>query len=79
MALSGTILAIVVIFGIIKCRRFLFKNQNALVKIHGQNQGSVAPIPLPRPPDHLMPSPTQGTPPNKRYLYYQPIKVHCCM
>lgn len=72
MGLSGTILAIVVIFGILKCRRFLFNEHNALVKIHGQNQGSVAPIPLPRPPDHLMPSPTQATPPIKRYVSSEP-------
>ncbi|XP_037868399.1 chondroitin sulfate proteoglycan 4 [Bombyx mori] len=68
MALLGTVLAIVVIFGLIKCRRILARDQNALVKIHGQSQGAVAPIPLPRPPDHLMPSPSQGTPPIKRYV-----------
>lgn len=67
VALSGTILAIVVIFGLLKCRRYLLRDQNALAKIHGQTQG-VAPIPLPRPPDHLMPSPAQGTPPIKRYV-----------
>ncbi|XP_049885189.1 chondroitin sulfate proteoglycan 4 [Pectinophora gossypiella] len=67
MALSGTVLAIVVIFGLLKCRRYLMRDQNALAKIHGQTQG-VAPIPLPRPPDHLMPSPAQGTPPIKRYV-----------
>lgn len=66
MALSGTVLAIVVIFGLLKCRRYLMRDQNALVKIHGQSQGAVAPIPLPRPPDHLMPSPSTGTPPIKR-------------
>ncbi|KOB71115.1 putative Chondroitin sulfate proteoglycan 4, partial [Operophtera brumata] len=37
-----------------ECRRYIMREQNALVKIHGQAQG-VAPIPLPRPPDHLMP------------------------
>nr|XP_049691881.1 chondroitin sulfate proteoglycan 4 isoform X1 [Helicoverpa armigera]XP_049691910.1 chondroitin sulfate proteoglycan 4 isoform X1 [Helicoverpa armigera] len=68
MALSGTVLAIIVIFGLLKCRRYLMRDQNALVKIHGQSQGAVAPIPLPRPPDHLMPSPSQGTPPIKRYV-----------
>ncbi|KAH9644183.1 hypothetical protein HF086_008672 [Spodoptera exigua] len=68
MALSGTVLAIVVIFGLLKCRRYLMRDQNALVKIHGQSQGAVAPIPLPRPPEHLMPSPSQGTPPIKRYV-----------
>ncbi|XP_053624900.1 chondroitin sulfate proteoglycan 4 [Plodia interpunctella] len=68
MALSGTVLAILVIFGLLKCRRYLLRDQNALVKIHGQSQGVVAPIPLPRPPDHLMPSPAQGTPPIKRYV-----------
>lgn len=66
MALLGTVLAILVIFGLLKCRRYLMRDQNALVKIHGQSQGAVAPIPLPRPPDHLMPSPTQATPPIKR-------------
>lgn len=65
MALSGVVLAIVFILGLIKCRRYLMRDQNALVKIHGQAQG-VAPIPLPRPPDHLMPSPAQATPPIKR-------------
>ncbi|XP_035431520.2 chondroitin sulfate proteoglycan 4 isoform X2 [Spodoptera frugiperda] len=68
MALSGTVLAIVVIFGLLKCRRYVMRDQNALVKIHGQSQGAVAPIPLPRPPEHLMPSPSQGTPPIKRYV-----------
>ncbi|XP_039764117.1 chondroitin sulfate proteoglycan 4 [Pararge aegeria] len=68
MALLGTVLAIIVIFGLLKCRRYLMREQNALVKIHGQSQGAVAPIPLPRPPDHLMPSPTQATPPIKRYV-----------
>ncbi|KAG7313392.1 hypothetical protein JYU34_000510 [Plutella xylostella] len=68
MALSGTVLAIIVIFGLLKCKQYLSRDQNALVKIHGQNQGAVAPIPLPRPPDHLMPSPTQVTPPIKRYV-----------
>ncbi|XP_075990954.1 chondroitin sulfate proteoglycan 4-like protein isoform X2 [Anticarsia gemmatalis] len=68
MALSGTVFAIVVIFGLLKCRRYLMRDQNALVKIHGQSQGAVAPIPLPRPPDHLMPSPSQATPPIKRYV-----------
>ncbi|XP_052752420.1 chondroitin sulfate proteoglycan 4 isoform X2 [Galleria mellonella] len=68
MALSGTVLAIVVIFGLLKCRRYIMRDQNALVKIHGQSQGAVAPIPLPRPPDHLMPSPSQITPPIKRYV-----------
>ncbi|CAH4038660.1 chondroitin sulfate proteoglycan 4 isoform X1 [Pieris brassicae] len=68
MALLGVLLAIIVIFGILKCRRYLMRDQNALVKIHGQSQGAVAPIPLPRPPDHLMPSPTQATPPIKRYV-----------
>lgn len=68
MAISGTVLAIVFIFGLLKCRRYLMRDQNALVKIHGQSQGAVAPIPLPRPPDHLMPSPSQGTPPIKRYV-----------
>ncbi|KAJ2954210.1 hypothetical protein O0L34_g2449 [Tuta absoluta] len=67
VALSGTVLAVAVIFGLLKCRRYLLREQNALAKIHGQTQG-VAPIPLPRPPDHLMPSPAQGTPPIKRYV-----------
>ncbi|CAG9782364.1 unnamed protein product [Diatraea saccharalis] len=68
MALSGTVLAIVFVFALLKCRRYLLRDQNALAKIHGQSQGAVAPIPLPRPPDHLMPSPSQGTPPIKRYV-----------
>ena len=67
MALLGVVLAIVVIFGLLKCRRYMMRDQNALVKIHGQSQGAVAPIPLPRPPDHLMPSPSQATPPIKRF------------
>ncbi|XP_068618390.1 chondroitin sulfate proteoglycan 4 [Battus philenor] len=68
MALSGIVLAIVVIAGLIKCRRYMARDRNALVKIHGQGQGAVAPIPLPRPPEHLMPSPSQATPPIKRYV-----------
>ncbi|GBP77460.1 Chondroitin sulfate proteoglycan 4 [Eumeta japonica] len=68
MALSGLVLAVAVIVGLLKCRKVLAKDQNALLKIHGQSQGTVAPIPLPRPPDHLMPSPTQRTPPIKRYV-----------
>ncbi|CAK1588060.1 unnamed protein product [Parnassius mnemosyne] len=68
MALSGVVLAIVVIAGLIKCRRYMAHERNALVKIHGQGQGAVAPIPLPRPPEHLMPSPSQATPPIKRYV-----------
>ncbi|XP_050683596.1 chondroitin sulfate proteoglycan 4 [Leptidea sinapis] len=68
LALLGTILAVIVIVGILKCRRYTARDQNAIVKIHGQSPGAVAPIPLPRPPDHLMPSPTQGTPPIKRYV-----------
>ncbi|KAI8430565.1 hypothetical protein MSG28_000789 [Choristoneura fumiferana] len=68
MALSGIVLAIIVILGLVKCRRCLARDRNALVKIHGQSQGAVAPIPLPRPPDHLMPSPAQPTPPIKRYV-----------
>ncbi|VVC93817.1 unnamed protein product [Leptidea sinapis] len=64
-SLPGTILAVIVIVGILKCRRYTARDQNAIVKIHGQSPGAVAPIPLPRPPDHLMPSPTQGTPPIK--------------
>lgn len=68
MALLGVVLAILVIFGLIKCRRYLMRDQNALAKIHGQSQGAVAPIPLPRPPDHLMPSPSQATPPIKRLV-----------
>ncbi|CAG4984167.1 unnamed protein product [Parnassius apollo] len=68
MALSGVVLAIVVIAGLLKCRRYMARERNALVKIHGQGQGAVAPIPLPRPPEHLMPSPSQATPPIKRYV-----------
>ncbi|XP_041986792.1 chondroitin sulfate proteoglycan 4 [Aricia agestis] len=68
MAISGIFLAVIVVFGLLKCRQHFIRDQNAMVKIHGQSQGAVAPIPLPRPPDHLMPSPTQATPPIKRYV-----------
>lgn len=54
---------------IVKCRNSssTHKEQNMMDKLHGQGgQSVVAPIPLPRPPDHLMPSPIQGTPSIKR-------------
>ncbi|CAH2036007.1 unnamed protein product, partial [Iphiclides podalirius] len=68
MAIAGVVLAAVFIAGLLRCRRYLARDGDALVKIHGQGQGAVAPIPLPRPPEHLMPSPTQATPPIKRYV-----------
>ncbi|OWR43702.1 putative Chondroitin sulfate proteoglycan 4 precursor [Danaus plexippus plexippus] len=68
MTLLGVLLAVIILVSLLKCRRYMTRDQNAMVKIHGQSQGAVAPIPLPRPPDHLMPSPTQASPPIKRYV-----------
>ncbi|XP_048004606.1 chondroitin sulfate proteoglycan 4 [Leguminivora glycinivorella] len=68
MALSGVVLAMLVLLALVRCRRCLAGERRARAKAHGQSQGAVAPIPLPRPPDHLMPSPAHPTPPIKRYV-----------
>lgn len=70
IGVSLFIFVAIVVAGLVKCRRTANarKDQTVLEKMHGQiGQSGITPMPLPRPPDHLMPSPIQGTPSIKRY------------